>query len=87
MTAPNVHVELVHDPHRHRAVIGWSADLALLRATAEQHPRPPHEANHAVPLAFSQLIMRLLQKKPECRYASARDLVSAFEILRLLFRH
>lgn len=33
---PNVHVELVHDPHRHRAVIGWSADPALLRATAEQ---------------------------------------------------
>jgi hypothetical protein len=34
--APNVHVELVHDPHRHRAVIGWSADPALLRVTAEQ---------------------------------------------------
>ena len=32
----NVAVELVHDPHRHRAVIGWSADPALLRATAEQ---------------------------------------------------
>jgi hypothetical protein len=36
MASPNVHVELVHDPHRHRAVIGWSADLALLRAAAEQ---------------------------------------------------
>jgi hypothetical protein len=31
---PNVHVELVHDPHRHRAVIGWSADPDLIRATA-----------------------------------------------------
>lgn len=36
MIAPNVHVEFVHDPGRHRAVIGWSADPALLRATAEQ---------------------------------------------------
>lgn len=36
MIAPNVHVELIHDPHRHRAVIGWSADPALLRVTAEQ---------------------------------------------------
>lgn len=34
MIAPDVHVELVHDPRRHRAVIGWSADPALLAATA-----------------------------------------------------
>jgi hypothetical protein len=31
-----VHVELVHDPFRHRAVIGWSADPILVRVTAEQ---------------------------------------------------
>jgi hypothetical protein len=36
MPAPNVHVELVHDPSRHRAVIGWSSEPALLRVTAEQ---------------------------------------------------
>jgi hypothetical protein len=36
MPAPNVHIELVHDPTRHRAVIGWSSDPALLRVTAEQ---------------------------------------------------
>ena len=36
MPAPDVHVELVHDPSRHRAVIGWSSDPALLRVTAEQ---------------------------------------------------
>ncbi len=35
MIAPDVHVELVHSPSRHRAVIGWSADPALLAATAE----------------------------------------------------
>ena len=35
MIAPDVHVELVHDPRRHRAVIGWSADPALLAATAQ----------------------------------------------------
>ena len=31
---PNVHVELVHDPHRHRAVIGWSADPNLIQRAA-----------------------------------------------------
>jgi hypothetical protein len=35
MPASDVHVELVHDPARHRAVIGWSADPALLAATAK----------------------------------------------------
>ena len=35
MIAPDVHIELVHDPRRHRAVIGWSADPALLAATAQ----------------------------------------------------
>lgn len=36
MSTASVQVELVHDPHRHRAVIGWSADPALLKVTAEQ---------------------------------------------------
>lgn len=36
MAAPNVQVELVHDPLRHRLVVGRSGDPALLRATAEQ---------------------------------------------------
>jgi hypothetical protein len=36
MSAPNVQVELVHDPLRHRLVIGRSGDRALLRVTAEQ---------------------------------------------------
>jgi hypothetical protein len=31
----NLAVELVHDPHRHRTVVGWSADLSLIAATAE----------------------------------------------------
>ncbi len=31
-----VHVELVHDPFRHRAVVGWSGDPLLVRLTAEQ---------------------------------------------------
>jgi serine/threonine protein kinase len=60
---------------------------ALLRATAEHVPASPHQLNAGIPLAFSQLIMRLLQKKPETRYASARDLVSAFDVLSLLFPH
>jgi uncharacterized protein YqfB (UPF0267 family) len=34
--APNVQVELVHDPLRHRLVVGRSGDLALIRVTAEQ---------------------------------------------------
>jgi serine/threonine protein kinase len=60
---------------------------ALLRATAEQNPPWPHEVNAAVPLAFSQMILRLLRKKPEERYASAKGLLAAFEVLKLLVRH
>jgi serine/threonine protein kinase len=59
---------------------------ALLRATAEQAPPWPHRVNPAVPLALSQVILRLLQKKPEARYASALDLAAALDILMLLFR-
>ena len=36
MPVPDVAVELVHSPSRHRALIGWSSDPALLRVTAEQ---------------------------------------------------
>jgi serine/threonine protein kinase len=57
---------------------------ALLRATAEQEPPWPHTMNTAVPLAFSQLIMRLLQKKPDARYRSSQELLAAFEILKIL---
>ncbi len=58
---------------------------AVLLATAEQSPAWPNKVNPALPLAFSQLIMKLLQKKKERRYSSAQELVDAFAILRLVW--
>jgi hypothetical protein len=40
---------------------------ATLRAVVDHTPRPPHEVNPAVPAALSDLVMRLLAKKPEDR--------------------
>ena len=36
MAPAPVHVELVHDPHRHRAVIGFTADALVLKVTARR---------------------------------------------------
>lgn len=60
-----------------------SSVTAVLRATLEQHPPWPHVINPAIPKAFSQLIIRLLQKDPQRRYHSARELLAAFDILHL----
>jgi hypothetical protein len=46
VSTPNVQVELVHDPNRHRVVIGWSADRALLRVMAEQLIHEAEERAH-----------------------------------------
>src|SRR5262249_31945122 len=41
--------------------------LAVLLALTKDDPVPPHERNAGVPAALSELIMRLLAKKPEAR--------------------
>jgi serine/threonine protein kinase len=49
----------------------------VMRATAEAEPTPPRERNPRVPPALSELIMRLLSKKPADRPASAREAAAA----------
>jgi len=47
--------------------------LAILSALALETPRPPHEVNLAVPVELSDLVMRLLAKKPEDRPGTAQE--------------
>jgi serine/threonine protein kinase len=55
--------------------------LGTLLAVAAHQPPPPHEANPAVPAALSELVMRLLAKKPEDRPASAPEVVAAIQAI------
>jgi hypothetical protein len=54
----------------HQPFAGTST-LAVLTALAIERPTPPYELNPAIPRAFSDLIIRLLAKKPTERPASA----------------
>jgi serine/threonine protein kinase len=45
--------------------------LSTLAALALEHPKPPRELNPAVPLQLSDLVVRLLEKDPQNRPASA----------------
>ena len=53
--------------------------LSTLAALTSETPREPHELNPSVPLAFSDLIMALLEKDKTLRPQTARDLVTALE--------
>jgi tRNA A-37 threonylcarbamoyl transferase component Bud32 len=50
---------------------------ALLRAVAERQPPAPHVVNPEVPRGLSDLILRLLAKRPEDRPASAAEVAAA----------
>ena len=50
------------------------ATLAILTQLAIHVPPPPRSLNSAVPQSLSDLIMRLLEKKPDNRVQSAQDL-------------
>jgi tRNA A-37 threonylcarbamoyl transferase component Bud32 len=52
---------------------------ATLRAVERDNPRPPRVLNPLVPRPLSDLVMRLLAKRPEDRPASAREVVAALE--------
>ncbi len=54
-----------------------SDTISTLMAVATENPRPPQEVSRDVPKALSDLVMRLLGKKPEDRPASAQHVVEA----------
>ncbi len=51
----------------------------LVQAILHEPPIPPHELNPRVPLELSALCLRMLEKAPEARFATAGKLAKALE--------
>jgi DNA-binding NarL/FixJ family response regulator len=49
----------------------------LLLQQVKKKPRPPRELNPAIPVALERVILRALAKRPEERFATARDMAEA----------
>jgi serine/threonine-protein kinase len=60
--------------------VGESA-TAVLYQHVHKEPVPPHELNADLPMELEALILRLMAKKPEARYATPDALVSAVEAI------
>jgi serine/threonine-protein kinase len=58
---------------------GRSLDGTLLAHLHEAPPRPSKRAGRPVPHSLEQLILRCLDKRPERRFASARELAAELE--------
>lgn len=58
-------------------------ELALMRAITTESPAPLSSIRGDVPAALDAVVERALQKDPARRYASARELVSDVEALRM----
>jgi eukaryotic-like serine/threonine-protein kinase len=58
-----------------------SGEWELMRAIAQERPGVPHELNPRVPRALGELCLRLLEKEPEARLASASAVGQALEAL------
>ena len=57
-------------------------ELALMKAIADQAPRPLREIRPEVPPALAAVVETALQKEPAKRYLTARDLMRALEAAR-----
>lgn len=64
-----------------RAVFDETGVPAMLRAHREQAPTPPSERNETVPGCFDDVVLRLLEKDPARRYASAAALAEVLNEL------
>jgi hypothetical protein len=62
-----------------RPAFDGKTTTALLRAVAEQEPRPVPELNPSIPPELAALILRLLAKDPAKRPASAREVAEALQ--------
>jgi eukaryotic-like serine/threonine-protein kinase len=54
--------------------------VAMLRAHIESPPPPPRELNPAVPPSMAAFLLRALEKDPDLRFASARDMAEALDL-------
>ncbi|MCI0435905.1 MAG: protein kinase, partial [Gemmatimonadetes bacterium] len=66
-----------------RLPFGGGHELAILKAIADEEPRPLREARADVPPAVEAIVNRALQKDPKQRYTSAHELLNALEALRM----
>lgn len=56
----------------------FSADsMAIIRMHCEEAPAPPQARNHDIPEPLSRLVLRLLEKEPASRPASAAEVATA----------
>ncbi len=55
--------------------------ISVLVAVSTHHPPPPRRLNPRLPAGLSELVMKLLAKKPEDRPASARAVIEALRAL------
>jgi len=60
--------------------------LQVLKRLTEEQPRPLRERNPELPEWFVHIVDRLLAKKPEDRYQSAREVADTFEHFWALLR-
>lgn len=56
-----------------------SSTLAILRAIDSDTPPPPSDLRDDIPPALSALVMKLLEKDPQQRFQTARDVVLAIK--------
>jgi eukaryotic-like serine/threonine-protein kinase len=60
-----------HSPFRGRLA------LEVIRQVADHHPPPLFECDSRIPQSLSKVVEKLLEKKPQNRYQSAREVMSA----------
>ncbi len=54
-------------------------ELALAYAIVNEYPKSPCEINPELPEALEAIILRALQKEPECRFAGGREILLELE--------
>jgi eukaryotic-like serine/threonine-protein kinase len=62
-----------------RLPVGGTSNFAIMRAHLTEQPLAPIELNPRLPVVLSSAILKALEKKPEDRFASAQEFLSALD--------